>query len=391
MKALNRRNFLRKSTVGAAGIAVVSGLKASPFTTLTSEGLDKNSDILTRKLGNTGIDVPVVSIGCGRVDSPAVIKAALKSGIRHFDTAYMYQRGNSEKLLGETLKEFPRESFTIATKVKPQDSREKFLSMLDESLERLQTDYVDILYLHAINSREKALDKEMLEALKMAKESGKAKHLGISTHKNEPEVIQAAIDSNVYEVVLTSVNYKQDHYAEVKEKIEQAVKKGMGIVGMKVMAGGFLDKAKTKAVNYRAALKWVLRDPNVHTTIPSIINMEQLLDNIAVLKDINLNEQEKSDLEIASVETGLYCNACEVCVETCGKNLPVADMMRAYMYSYGYGEPLKAKQLLTELDTGGDPCLGCSDCTASCAKGFDVQIRIQDISRLNNVPDEFLT
>ncbi|HBH48583.1 MAG TPA: oxidoreductase [Bacteroidales bacterium] len=387
MKPFDRRNFLKTGAVSIAGLAIGKELKASPKNHHSSEP----SRVITRKLGNTGIQIPIVSLGVGRCDSPAVVKGALKLGMNHFDTAHVYQQGNSEKMLGEVLKEYPRESFTIATKVKTMNSKEKFMETLDTSLERLQMDYVDILYLHAKNNRKSTLDAEMLEALKMAKKLGKAKHLGVSTHSNEPEVIQAAIDSGVYEVVLTSVNFKQEHSAQLKEKIAEAASKGIGIVGMKVMAGGYMDKEKLVPVNYTAALKWVLQDENIHTTIPSMVNLEQLMNNASVLQELEFNEQEKNDLAFASELEGLFCNACSNCVKNCTKKLPIPGLMRAYMYSYGYGETQKAKALVESLALNDNPCQNCNTCKARCVKGFNIAEKINDINRLKRIPSEFLT
>jgi predicted aldo/keto reductase-like oxidoreductase len=387
MKSLNRRNFIKASTAGAVGLAVTSHLNANN-TAKSQQEIEK--EIITRKLGNTGIEIPVLSIGCGGVDSPSIIRAAMQVGIKHFDTANRYQQGNSEKLLGETLKDYDRTSFIISTKIQPQQTEKRFLEMLDESLNRLQMDYVDILYLHAISSRSNALNKISLSALQKAKKLGKAKHIGLSTHKNEPEVIQAAIDSKLYEVVLTAINFKQEHYLKIKEKISEATKAGLGIIGMKVMAGGYLDESKNKPINHLAALKWVVNDPNIHSTIPSMINLDQLKANMPLLNDINLTRKESKDLAIAQQEIGLYCNACEACISSCRKNLPIPELMRAYMYSYGYHNSIQAKELISILNTGENPCDGCNDCTARCIKGFDLAYKIKSISRLATIPNDFL-
>ncbi len=388
MKSFNRRKFLQKSTVGAVGLTLASNLSANEINSLSYNS--RNTGIITRKLGNTGIEVPVLSIGCGGLDSPSVIKAALKVGVKFFDTAYRYQKGNSEKILGDTLKDYDRDSFYIATKISPQSSEEEFLNMLDESLQRLQMNYVDILYLHSVKDKETALDETMLNALKKAKSLGKTKHIGLSTHKNEPEVIQAAIDSNTYEVILTAINFKQEHNAEIKAKLALATQKGIGIVGMKVMAGGYLDNNKTKPVNHLAALKWVVADENIHTTIPSMVNLEQLTANLPLLSDISLSRKEKKDLALAEKEEGLYCNACGQCIAMCQKNLPIPELMRAYMYSYGYRSALQAKELLTDINVGSSPCADCNYCTTSCVKGFRISDKIQDICQLVNIPDQFL-
>jgi uncharacterized protein len=386
MKSVNRRLFLKTSAVGALGAVVTPTIQAGNGL----QSIQTTGTVIRRKLGKTGIEVPIVSMGVGGCNNPVVVKGAMKLGINHFDTAHNYQGGNSERMLGEVLKEFPRNSFTIATKVKPSDTKEEFIKTFNESLERLQMDFVDILYLHSVNNREEAFNEPMLKAMKEIKAQGKAKHLGLSTHRNEHEVLQAAIDNGTYEVVLLAINFKQEHYTQIKEKMALAAEAGIGMVGMKVMAGGYLDKEKTKPVNYKAALKYVLQDPNLHTTIPSLNNLEQLQDNASVLTDINLSDQEKSDLEIASLKMGLYCNGCSQCIDSCGKKLNIPDLMRAYMYTYGYGETTKAKELVTRQQYGPNPCANCSECTVQCTKDFAVSQRIADISRLTLVPDEFL-
>jgi predicted aldo/keto reductase-like oxidoreductase len=103
-----------------------------------------------------------------------------------------------------------------------------------------------------------------------------------------------------------------------------------------------------------------------------------------------LNDQEKADLTAARSEVGLYCISCQNCIPGCRLKLPVPDMMRAYMYAYGYSNHSLAKNLLRELNTNDNPCDNCSDCSVKCTRNFKVREKITDISRLVNVPDDFL-
>jgi predicted aldo/keto reductase-like oxidoreductase len=387
MDTMDRRNFIKSSVMGAS-----LSLLSSPLTAIARQAGPSpgaRGKIITRRLGKTGIELPVVSMGVMRADNPALVRAALESGMKHLDTAHGYQKGNNESMLGDVLKDHPRDSFVISTKVPP-DAKDAFLASLDLSLKRLQMEYVDILYVHGLTSGDDVLSASTLEALTAARESGKARHVGVSTHRNEPEVIRAAVRSGVYEVVLTSVNFKQDHYPEVKRAIAEAAAAGVGIIAMKTMAGAFHDKERTKPVNCRAALKWVLQDENVTTAIPGITTFDQLADNSGVNNDLALTEDEKSSLIPGKSEGGLYCPGCPGCSDRCTRGLPVPEIMRAYMYTYGYGDARLAQDLLAGLRIDGNPCGECAECTVGCPRGFDLPVRVRDISRLTSVPSEFL-
>jgi aryl-alcohol dehydrogenase-like predicted oxidoreductase len=396
---IGRRNFLKSAIIGASGTIAGASSIASPVKKSDSE----NPKIITRKLGNTGIEVPVVNMGVMRADNPNLVRAALKAGIKLFDTAHGYQGGNNEVMLGEVLKDYPRDSFIIETKIGPDHynretgtygpglTKESIIEKFETSLKRLQMDYVDILYLHGGRSEKQILNKIVTDAFTDIKKQGKARHLGVSTHSNEPEVIQIIMDSGIYEVVLTAINFKQDHKNEIKQKIALAAEKGIGIIGMKTMAGAFMDREKTMPINCKAALKWVLQDPNIHTTIPGITNIEQLTENVSVMEDLNLTEEEKNHLEAARLSAGLYCDGCMECIAKCKKKLPVNDIMRAFMYAYGYNQAEKAYALLDETGIRENPCDDCSSCPVICRKGFNVRGKIADIARLKTVPRDFIS
>jgi predicted aldo/keto reductase-like oxidoreductase len=252
-------------------------------------------------------------------------------------------------------------------------------------------DYVDILYIHDIRNPELLEYKPIIDAIKKLKKEGRIKFMGFSTHANEAVLIDAAAEMNTWDVILTSYNFKKTNISELNSAIKKANKSGIGIVAMKTMAGGgFLDKEKTKPINSSAALKWVLSNPDITTTIPGMTDFDQLDLNVKLLSDISITDQEKNDLLIASFEKGLYCTGCTKCLNSCQLNLPVPDLMRAYMYAYGYSNPSMAHSLLSELGTNDNPCKECSSCRAACTKNFNLREKITDISRLVNVPADFL-
>jgi len=396
MKNINRRGFLRTGIAGAAGIVALSPSLAKAATS------DQQKDILLRTLGKTAMKIPVISFGVMRADNPNLCKAAYEKGIKLFDTANGYQNGNNEIMLGNLLKDYPRNSFYLATKVKPigvdrdgkpsdQTTADDFLSKFNTSLSRLKMDYVDILYIHDIRNPELLEYKPIINAVRNLKKEGRIKYMGFSTHANEPVVINAAASMDIWDVILTSYNFKQTYLTELNSAIKKANLAGIGIVAMKTMAGGgFLDKEKTKPINSSAALKWVLSNPDVTTTIPGMTDFDQLDLNVKLLSDISITDQEKKDLLIARAEKGLYCTGCTKCLGNCTMNLPVPDLMRAYMYAYGYSNPAMAHTLLSELGTNDNPCKECSSCKVECTKNFDIREKIADISRLVNVPADFL-
>jgi predicted aldo/keto reductase-like oxidoreductase len=396
MKSLNRRGFLKTGITGAAGIVAFSP------SIVNASASQQQQNIIYRTLGKTGMKVPVISFGVMRADNPGLCKAAYEKGIKLFDTANGYQNGNNETMLGKLLKEYPRNSFYLATKVKPigtdkegkpsdQTTAEDFLEKFNTSLTRLQMDYVDILYVHDIRNPEMLEYKPIINALKKLKKDGKAKFIGFSTHMNEPLVISAAAELKTFDVILTSYNFKQTYISELNAAIKKANAAGIGIVAMKTMAGGgFLDKEKTRPINSSAAIKWALSNQDITTSIPGMTDFSQLDLNMSVLADLNITDAEKTDLIIASRETGLYCTGCTKCLAACTKNLPVPDLMRAYMYAYGYSNPAMAQALIAELGTGSTPCNDCTVCSVKCTKSFVVRDKIADVSRLANIPAEFL-
>ena len=412
-----RRDFLK---LGGAGIAA-SALSAGCATVATDRKVQAPVAKATeateaaqpsraaspaaparRTLGRTGIEVPIVSMGVMNADNPNLVRAALDGGMVLLDTAHGYQDGRNEEMLGTVLPGRKRDSFVLCTKVylstldrktgrlSPETRGEEIEEKLAISLKRLALDHVDVLHLHCQSLRESVLFDPVLRALEKVKKAGMTRFVGVSTHKNEPEVIRAAVEAKIYDVVLTSYNFHQDHHLEVQKAIGEAAAAGLGVVAMKTQAGIYWDKEKTKPINMKAALKWALRDPNVHTAIPGFTTLDQLQADLEVLRDPVLTPEEKLSLEDPQKVAGLYCQGCEQCLSPCPEHLPIPDIMRSYMYGYAYRNREAAQALVLALDLPPSPCTDCQTCPVVCAKGFDIRERIRDIIRLRNVPREFI-
>lgn len=402
---LDRREFLKKGLLGAAGAgalaAVPSLLKAGPQDAFAAPHKAK-ADFIIRPLGKTGIKLPVVSMGVMNSNNENLIQAALDSGIVHLDTAHGYQRGTNETAIGKVLKGRPRDSYFLATKV-PGEPRDRatgnftadttegpFLQKFDLSLQRLGLEYVDILYLHNVLTRDAVLFEPLMNALLKIKKSGKARFIGVTTHGNEHAVVRAAIEGKVHDVVLTSYNFRQQNRAELDAAVADAVKAGIGIIAMKTQAGAYWDKERTKPINMKAALKWALSNPNITTAIPGITAFDQLELNLQSMTDIVLTEAERTDLQLgpAQNEPGLFCQGCRGCLSQCPRNLPIPELMRSFMYAYGYRNLGAAYDLVASLGVDGNPCGDCAACTVKCALGFNVRERATDIARIQAAPAE---
>lgn len=361
---------------------------------------DLPEKLIYRTLGKTGIRVPVIGMGILNSASPALMNAAIDAGITHFDsTAAQPQQMRNEEMIGEILKDRPRDKFTYGTKIHLQQdyktglyektaTEDEFTRLLDTALKSLQMDYVDIVYHHMVSRRESAFYEPVMNAMEKAKKAGKARFLGISTHGNVPEAVQAAADSNFYEVVMAAYNPRQLNRHEVKEAIANAAKAGLGVVAIKVIRGDVENGQKP--VNPAASLKWVLQDTNVHATIPGFSNFNEMNTDLSVMEDLNLTDDEINDLRKENSYSGLFCQGCSRCIEQCSAELPIPDMMRAYMYVYGYRQPALAQSLLTSLKIPDKVCEDCSSCRVICQNGWKVSEKILDIIRLRDVPASFL-
>ena len=404
MSSQGRRRFIKQGLAGLSGAALLPSMLQSDNQTDTKP--QAKQPFLTRVLGRTGLELPIVSMGVMNADNPNLVRRALDSGLKMLDTAHGYQRGRNEEMVGQVLSERKRDEVILATKVvgghekrKPgtreriftgEADLERFSADFETSLKRLQTDYVDILYLHNVASAEATRFEPLISLMLKWKKAGKARFIGVTTHSNEPEVLRTAADMKVIDVVLTAVNFRQDHRREVLAAIDYAAGKGLGIVAMKTQAGVYWDKERQHPINMKAALKWALQYENIHTAIPGFTTFDQLELDIEAMHEFVLTPAEKMDLDLESHKNlaGLYCNQCGRCTSQCRRHMDIPTLMRSYMYAYGYRNLALAADCLAEA--GPVRCSDCTACTVACPSHFDVRERVLDIARLNQVPVEFL-
>lgn len=343
--------------------------------------------IKTKVLGRTGMKVTTVGFGTMITSDASVIERAADLGINYFDTARGYQSGNCERMVGAALQSRRKQLF-LSTKSGKED-KEGALQELETSLRELKTDYVDIWYIHA-KSKAAQLTDGRLEAQRIAKEKGMIRFSGVSTHAGFADIIPAAIQSGAIDVILSSYNFTMG--ASIDPLLADAKKAGLGVVAMKVMAGGF-RRVKPGDPHYQtfkkegvfpAALRWSLRNPHIDTTIPSITDQDQLDENFRCMGmgyspgDASLLAAQRDYIR------PLYCHACEQCLGVCPKGLPIPDIMRHVMYAEGYGQFAMAReQYLTLPEAVREVrCQDCATCAVRCPNHVAVAARMMRAQEL---------
>ncbi len=377
----SRRSFL------LAGLALPAALESTAKFNPLAQGTESSVEFTYRDLGKTGLKPTSVGFGCMITSDQSVVEKAADLGINFFDTARGYQNGNNERMVGAALKA-KRKDLIISTKTMSK-IKEEALHHIDASLKELGTDYVDIWQLH-LKNRPEDLTDGLLEAQQIAKQAGKARFLGVSTH-GLPQIIPALIEKKShFDVVQTMYNFTMG--SEMDAAIESASKAGLGVIAMKVMAGGAgmgRPGRPSNPVMQRegaalSALKWVLKNPNVHTTIPSITDMEQLDENIRASSEPFSKEDEKTLAARLEIIRPLYCSTCGRCEGMCPKGVPVADVLRFLSYSQGYGQFQLAREHYLSLpsEIRNVRCESCTACAVRCPNGVQVAQRLQTAQEL---------
>lgn len=337
-----------------------------------------------RPLGNTGLKVTTVGFGCMITSDATVIERALDMGINYFDTARVYGRGNNERMVGAALKGRRDKVYLSSKTIAPNQAAA--LQDLETSLRELQTDYLDIWYLHSKNEPQ-AITQELMNAQRLARKAGKIRFAGVSNHSGHERVLPAVIRAKHFDVLLTSYHFAMD--PRTTDLIRAVREAGIGTVAMKVMAGGYrsapyyptpdaLRQLLKRDGAMPAALKWVLRNPHVDTTIPSMVDTDQLEENFQAMSS-PFGEADTKALS-AQLEhiRPLYCRTCGQCSGVCPKGLPVSDMLRYLSYADGYGQfPVGREQFAALPETvRAVRCGDCAGCAVRCPNGVHVQERL---------------
>jgi len=377
----SRRNFL------AAGLALPAvGLASTTSgpTPAPQQGASPQGKITYRTLGKTGLKVSSVGYGAMITSDATVITRAVDMGINYFDTSRGYSGGQNERMVGIGLGAKRKDVF-ISSKCEAKD-KAGCLANLETSLKELNTDHLDVWLLHKYDTAAEISD-ELVDALRTAKQQGKARFIGVSTH-GLPDVVDRVIQCKL-DVLQTLYSFASPAtYGPAIEKLHQA---GVGVVAMKVMAksaprgqvgpAGALAKAPNFAP---AALKWVLKNPSIDTTVPSMTDIDQLEQNFKVMAEKFSDADAK--LLTARLEeiTPYFCRMCGECEGQCPKGLPVSDMVRFVMYADGYGQFALGRENFRRLAAEHQEvrCGDCKACAVQCPHGVHVAQRLMRAQEL---------
>jgi uncharacterized protein len=380
-----RREFFAAGLGGLAAATGTCSRQSSP-----ESAAPRTGRATVRTLGRTGLRLPVVSVGSPF--EPSLVAAALDAGLRYIHTSSEYASQNHERMLGRVLRGRARDSFAIGSSPDlpyrlNRDGPSEDLgtstdpalipASIDGNLERLGLTHLDIYYLASINDPATVLHEPYMKAFEALKRAGKIRFTGIATHRNEPAVIRAVVKSGFWDVLLTAYNFRQSHREEVRAAVAEAASAGVGVLAMKTQAGVYWDAFRLRKINMKAALKWVLQDEHVCSTIPAFSNHDELNEDLAVMKDLVFTPEEARDLRAGGLPgfQGLYCQQCARCVDQCPARLNLPLLMRGYMYAVGYGEPQRVRKTLAGWAHTDIACTRCDACSVRCTLGFEVRAR----------------
>jgi len=364
----SRRDFIK--TAGALGIGSI----LSPIESIANAQEGSNSDkspievVPTRPFGKTGVNVSILSLGGAfHWSNLLLMKQALNMGVTYWDTAPGYGNGQSEQGIGKYFEKYPKDRENVFLVTKSDTSDPPYMTKsLNNSLERMNTSYIDLYFLHGISNPYEA-DKQIKAWADEAKSQGKIRFFGFSTHSNMEECLLGAAKLGWIDGIMFTYNFRVMHTERMKKAVNDCFKAGIGLTAMKTQATGwatkqrplndeeraFLNQFKKKGLSAeQAKLKAVWDDSRIASICSYMTNMKVLTDNASVAMDNKkLSDNDRDYLKHYARETASnYCTGCaNLCESAINEKVPVSDVMRYLMYSRCYGELERAKSAFKRL------------------------------------------
>jgi len=283
MRIKSRRNFIKNMLWGSLIASLTLPQKLIPLTTKSSQPR-KKGEMYYRRLGRTNLFISEISLGSSPLPPWAVLREAINRGVNYIDTSESYENGNSERKIGRLFKEIGRDKVYVGTKfhLRKNWSEQTIIRAVDQSLQRLQTDYIDVLLIHGADDPDKLTDDRVMAAFERLKKEGKYRFRGLSCHQNHHQVVKKAVECGYYDMV--QLGYNVFDIQEIQSEVEVyddylgesgirgllalAKAEDVGVIAMKTLKVGGkrqnLEKYNTGTTSiFQAMLKWVLADKNV--------------------------------------------------------------------------------------------------------------------------------
>jgi uncharacterized protein len=386
-KSIDRRTFLKATGVGGASIAISSGFAGN---VLASDGAKDTSvkTVPTRVLGKSGISVPILSFGgLDWSTNQNLLRMGFSLGVTMWDTSDRYQDGKSELGIGEFFEKYPqdRKKVFISTKATEKSDPQQISDALDQSLQRMKTDYVDLFML----SMMKGVPAGAKELMEKKKKEGKVKLVGFSSHLGTDQVVAESIKMGWIDVLMVTYNYILMQKDEIKKQVDDCAKAGIGLIAIKsqgktpdaketsealAATKHFMDKGYTLE---QAKIKAVWSDERIANICSQMTNVTILKDNVAAATDnFKLSSHDFRVLNmLAEGERGHYCQGCGKCLTVMGDASRIPDVMRYMMYYNSYHETDRARNLFRELPASVRENLASNDYSvaeAVCPHGLQI-------------------
>ena len=360
-------------------------------------------DIKLSALGMGAMRLPVVDGDDSRIDekkAEEMVAYAMANGVNYYDTAWGYHGGNSELVMGKALKNYPRESFYLASKFPGYDlaNMDKVEEIFEKQLEKCQVEYFDFYLFHNVCEMniDAYLDPKygIFEYLMKQKENGRIRHLGFSAH-GKMDVLKRFLDAygEHMEFCQLQLNYLDWTFQNAKEKVELMREHNIPVWVMEPVRGGKLasldpeNESKLKALRPEESIAaWSFRFlqsvPEVKVVLSGMSNMEQMQENIRTYgEDKPLNKKEMDTLmgiaEDMVKKNVVPCTACHYCVDHCTQGLDIPRLLELYNEHAFTGGGFIAPMALSAIpeDKHPDACIGCRSCEAVCPQ----QIKISEV------------
>jgi predicted aldo/keto reductase-like oxidoreductase len=350
-----------------------------------------------RRLGRTGLDVSIVSIGGGGFEGTGPIHRAVAKGMNYIDTSACYGHGSSENILGRAFGEAKdlRSKVILATKwdAGAKMPKARMLESLDQSLKRMGTDYVDIMQIHQLGDHlpnddgfSRLDNPELYLAMEEAKKAGKVRFFGATGHTGKRSAILShAIDKGAFDMILVKMNVLDYADAGMPDLLAKAKAKDVGVIVMKSQpSGGMIPKGfeGSKWNVYQANLRWALQHDIASVCHSGVGTDEHVQDEAigAVHDELTLEDRDLLDRYARALSPD-YCRGCDdTCTSACPEGVAIPNVLRSLMYARNYRWPEQAEQAYQEIAPErrwSERCLDCRACDDACPYGVDASDRVR--------------